>query len=132
MLMKHILGIVEKVVLKGVKEKHVLALVDTGAKLTSVDIKLAGETEIGPVVRSTKIKSASKDDSTSRPVLEATIEIGGKNFLTEVNVADRSRMAFPVLIGRNILDGHFVVDVEKNADVFRRVVTEKKMLSELL
>ncbi|MFH0956542.1 MAG: RimK/LysX family protein [Candidatus Aenigmatarchaeota archaeon] len=128
--MKHILGIVEKVVIKGTKEKHVLALVDTGAKLTSVDAKLADEAGIGPVVRSTRIKSASKDDVTKRPVHEVAIEIGGRKFIAEVNVADRSRMAFPVLIGRNILCGNFLVDAEKNIEVFRRVAAQKKMLSE--
>ena len=131
MLMKHVLGIVEKVVIRGAKEKTVLALVDTGAKLTSVDSRLAAQAEIGPVVRSTKIKSASKHDVTSRPVHNVEIEIGGMKFLAEVNVADRSKMAFPVLIGRNILCGHFLVDAEKNMDVFRRVATEKRMLSEL-
>jgi hypothetical protein len=130
MLMKHILGIVEKVIIKGTKEKHVLALVDTGAKLTSVDAKLADEAGIGPVVRSTKIKSASKDASTSRPVHEVTIEVGGRKFIAEVNVADRSKMAFPVLIGRNILCGNFIVDAEKNIEVFRHVAAQKKMLSE--
>ena len=128
--MKNTLGLIEKVKVRGSSTGEVLALVDTGAKLTSVDIKLAAETGIGPVIRATKIKSASKDSGTRRPVLRATIEVGGKKFDTEVNIADRSRMAFPVLIGRNILTGNFLVDVEKNSEVFRKVAKEKKMLSE--
>ena len=123
--MKNTLGLIEKVKVKGRTSKEVQALVDTGAKLTSVDIKLAAETGIGPVIRATKIKSASKDSGTRRPVLRATIEVGGK-----VNIADRSRMAFPVLIGRNILTGNFLVDVGKNREVFRKVAKEKNMLSE--
>ncbi len=128
--MKKTLGLIEKVKIRGLKEKEVLALVDTGAKLTSVDIRLAAETGIGPVLRATKIKSASKDSGTRRPVLKAKVGLGGKVFDTEVNVADRSRMAFPVLIGRNILSGNFLVDVEKNMDIFRKVATDKKMTAE--
>ena len=127
---KKTIGLVEKVKIIGEREKSSLALVDTGAKLTSVDISLAAATGIGPVKRITKIKSASKNFGTRRPVLEATIEIAGKRFDTEVNIQDRSHMTFPVLIGRNILVGNFIVDAEKNRGVFKRVATEKKTLSE--
>ncbi len=128
--MKKVLGIVEKVNIIGKNGKEALALVDTGAKMSSVDIKLAAETGIGPVVRAAKIKSASKDTGTRRPVLEATVEVSGKKFKSEVNVADRSNMAFPVLIGRNVLKGNFLVDSEKNSEVFKKVVKEKKMTCE--
>jgi hypothetical protein len=130
--MKGVLGIVERVKVCGIREREVLALVDTGARLTSVDIKIAAETEIGPVVRSAKIRSASASDTSKRPVLQARIEVGGKKFVTEVNVADRSKMAFPVLIGRNVLRGNFVVDVEKNADVLAKIAKEKRMYQELV
>ena len=129
--MKKTLGIVEKVKIKGKKgETEALALVDTGAKLTSVDIKIAAETGVGPIKRVTKIKSALNDQGIRRPVLEATVTIGGKVFKTEVNIADRKNMAFPVLIGRNILMGSFVVDPEKNSETFKSVAKKKKMLSE--
>ena len=127
---KKTIGRVEKVKIIGNDVREALALVDTGAKLTSVDIKLAAETGIGPVTRITKIKSASKNVSTRRPVLEAAIEIAGKKFNTEVNIQDRSHMTFPVLIGRNILTGNFLVDAGKNKEIFKQVATKKKMLSE--
>jgi hypothetical protein len=127
---KNTLGIVEKVKIIGRKEKEALALVDTGAKLTSVDVRLAEEAEIGPVVRTTRIKSASDGTGTRRPVLRATIEIGGKLLDTEVNIFDRSHMTFPVLIGRNILTGNFLVDTKKNRDIFKKTATKKKTLSE--
>ena len=128
--MKKILGIVEKVKVIGRSEGEAFALIDTGAKLSSVDIKLAAEAGIGPIIRTTKIKSASKDTGTRRAVLAATIEIAGRKFRTEVNIADRTNMAFPVLIGRNIIQGNFLVDSEKNHDMFKKVAKEKKMLSE--
>jgi hypothetical protein len=130
MYMKKTLGVIEKIKVKGLKEKEVLALVDTGAKLTSIDIKLAAEVGLGPIVRATKIKSASKDMGTRRPVLKAMITVGGREFEAEVNVADRSRMAFPALLGRNIITGNFFVDVEKNRRLFRKVAAEKKALCE--
>ncbi len=128
--MKKVLGIVEKVKIIGKGEAEALALVDTGAKLSSVDINLAAEAGIGPVIRTTKIKSASKDTGTRRAVLDATIEIAGRKFRTEVNIADRTKMAFPVLIGRSILQGNFLVDSEKNHDLFRKIARGKKMVSE--
>jgi hypothetical protein len=129
--MKEVLGIVEKVRIIGANgEAEALALLDTGAKLTSVDIRLAAETGIGPVKRVTKIKSVSKDTGTRRPVLYATVELGGRRFKTEVNIADRSNMAFPVLVGRNILAGSFIVDPEKNSGLFRKAAEKKDMLSE--
>jgi hypothetical protein len=128
--MKKVLGIVEKVKIIGNGEIEALALIDTGAKLSSVDIKLAAEAGIGPVIRTTKIKSASKDTGTRRAVLNATIKIAGKKFHTEVNIADRSKMAFPVLIGRSILQGNFLVDAEKNQGLFKKIAKEKKMISE--
>ena len=127
---KKTLGIVERVKVIGEKEKEALALVDTGAKLTSVDIRIAAETVIGPVKRTTKIKTASKNFGTRRAVLLATLEIGGKRFRTEVNINDRSHMTFPVLIGRNILTGNFLVDAEKNSEIFKKAATEKKTISE--
>ena len=127
---KSTLGIVEKVKVKGAKEKTVLALVDTGAKLCSVDIKLAAETGIGPLKRTTKIKGAAKGKGTRRPVLGAHLELGGRKFDTEVNIADRSHMTFPVLIGRNVLTGNFTVDVEKGNDVFKSEAKRKSMEDE--
>jgi len=127
---KKTLGIVEKAKIIGRNEKEALALIDTGAKLTSVDLGLAGETGIGPVKRVTKIKTASKNFGARRPVLHAKIEIGGRRFETEVNIQDRSHMTFPVLIGRNILTGNFLVDAGKNLDMFKEIATKKKTLSE--
>lgn len=131
--MKGVLGIVEKVKVIGQNgEVEAMALMDTGAKLTSVDIRIAAEAGIGPVKRTTKIKSASKDTGTRRPVLHAVIEVGGRKFETEVNIADRTNMAFPVLVGRNIMKGNFLIDSEKNDEMFKKVVKNKKMLSEYM
>lgn len=127
---KNVLGLVEKVKIIGSGERETFALIDTGAKLTSVDLGLAAKTGIGPLVRITTIKTASKNVAAKRPVLKAKIEIAGKIFDTEVNIQDRSHMTFPVLVGRNILVDNFIVDAQKNRDIFKREATKKKTLSE--
>ena len=45
-----------------------------------------------------------------RPVIMLGICLGGVYRVTEVNVIDRSRLDFPLLIGRQFLDETFLVD----------------------
>lgn len=117
---KIIVGLIEPIKIIGSKSVSTLALFDTGAKSTSVDIKLASKAKLGPVLRVIKIKSPSLKQETKRPIVRARIEIKGKQFDTEVNLQDRSHMTFPAIIGRNILTGNFLVDVEKNKELFKR------------
>jgi hypothetical protein len=51
---------------------------------------------------------------TKRAVVEIEICIGSRRFLTTVNLADRSSMEHPFLIGRNILANGFIVDVSRS------------------
>lgn len=106
-------GLVEEVEIVGQRRVKTLALCDSGAKNTSVDIALAAKAMLGPIIRTTKIKSASISREVRRPVVKAKVRIKGKTFNTEVNVQDRSHMTFPVIIGRNILTGNFVIDTKK-------------------
>ncbi len=63
-----------------------------------------------PVVRTASIKRHGAD-SVQRPVVKMRITIGEVAGDVEVTLADRDAFEFPVLIGRNFLDGNFVVDV---------------------
>ena len=117
------IGILEDVVLLpwGVK---VPARVDTGAATTSLDarelvvkdeiaeFKLPekyGGTKISlPVVRWREVRSAS--GLQRRPVVEIRICVGPKVVRTKVNLVDRSRMSYPIIIGRNVLRRGYVVD----------------------
>lgn len=110
---KRLVGLVEKIELVGQKKIEALALCDSGAKGTSVDIQLAAEARLGPIIRTTKIKAASISREISRPVVKAKIKIKGRVFDTEVNIQDRSHMTFPVIIGRNVLTGNFIIDTKK-------------------
>ena len=118
---KKTIGLLEKVRVYGTgKSIEVEALVDTGAKMTSIDIKLAGEAKLGPVVRMYKTRAPITKDIDHRPVVTVTIEIKGEKFTLEANLNDRSHMKYPVLIGRNLLYGNFVVDVSKSPKIRRQ------------
>jgi hypothetical protein len=56
--------------------------------------------------------------SQKRPVVELTICLGNEEREVEVSLVDRSGFEYPVLLGRNALEGHVVVDpaVELTAD----------------
>jgi hypothetical protein len=107
---KNVVGLVEKVRVIGERSVEAVALFDTGARLTSVDIKLASKAQMGPIVRITKVKNPSFNRIIKRPVVRAKIKVKGKIFDVDVNIQDRSHMTFPVIIGRNIITGNFIVD----------------------
>lgn len=112
---KKTIGLVEKVKIYGNgSEVEADALVDTGAEMTSIDIVLAGEAQLGPVFRTFKTRAPITKKVDKRPVVKAVMEIKGKKFDIEMNLNDRSHMKYPVLIGRNLIYGNFVVDISKN------------------
>jgi hypothetical protein len=119
--MKKIIGIVEKVKLIGENEIETYALFDTGAKQTSIDTRLASEAKLGPVVKTTVIKNPSFKENIIRPVVMAKIEIDGDIYEAKVNIQDRSHMKFPILIGRDIIAGNFLVDPKKNRKFIKKV-----------
>lgn len=59
-----------------------------------------------------KIKNSSGENET-RYIIKTKIAIGGRLILTDVSLADRGTMKFPVLIGRKLLAKGFLVDVSK-------------------
>jgi len=117
---KTVVGLVEKIRVVGEKSVETVALFDTGARLTSVDIRLASKAQMGPIVRITKVKNPSFNRVIKRPVVRAKIRIKGKVFDVDVNIQDRSHMTFPVIIGRNILSGNFIIDPTINKDLHKQ------------
>lgn len=109
---KSIIGLVEKITLKGENlDKEVDARIDTGAQISSIDMKLATELKLGPVIRTKKIRSAN--GSMVRPILEVEINIDGHDIKEEFTLSNREHMDFPVLIGQNILKKGFLIDPSK-------------------
>ena len=114
-----IVGLVEHVSLIGKKSANILALFDSGARTTSVDMDLAARAHLGPVIGTMTVKNASMKQAVKRVKVKAKIKIKGRMFETEVNLQDRSHMRFPIIIGRNILTGNFIIDANRNKDLLK-------------
>jgi len=66
-----------------------------------------------PLVRHVRVRQASADDLDRRPVVLLSVRVGDQNEKTEFNLTDRSRMTYPVLLGRDFLKDIAVVDVAR-------------------
>jgi hypothetical protein len=106
---------------------HVEAKIDTGAYTSSIhckyieqvrknnqdilEFKLLDDT-VHSVEQFTKkhIKN-SFGEKEERYIIKTLICIGKKKILTTVSLSDRGNMRYPVLIGRRLLKGKFIVDV---------------------
>ncbi len=117
------IGEVEDVILMpwGVK---LPARIDTGAATSSLDArdlkvkngmaefklpKKYGSLPLHlPVIGWRNIRSA--DFKEKRPIVEITFCLGAKMLHAEVNLNDRSTVKYPLILGRNVLKDHFVVD----------------------
>ncbi len=51
--------------------------------------------------------------SEKRFVIKTIIELFGRKFRTEFSLANRKKMSYPVLLGRKLLKGRFIVDVSQ-------------------
>lgn len=108
-----VLGLTEQIVLLANNETRV-ARIDTGATASSIDKTLADQLQLGPVIRTKIVKSAS--GVKERPIVKATIQLSGLTIEEEFTIADRSHMTYPLLIGQNILKrGNFLIDPNKPA-----------------
>ncbi len=109
-----VVGLTERIRVRGPGgvAKDVLARIDTGATKSSIDVRLAAELRLGPVLKTKLVKSAS--GTTLRPVVKSTIDLANKSLPAELTIADRSHMKYHVLIGQNILcDNGFLIDPAK-------------------
>jgi hypothetical protein len=123
---REVVGITEEVEIKGRKSVKAWAVFDTGARMTSIDVRLAAEAQLGPVVKTTKVSNPSLKGQVRRAVVEARVTIGKKDFDVLVNLQDREHMTFPVIVGRNIITGNFIVDTNRNQEIYEKMVKEKK------
>ena len=63
-----------------------------------------------PLLRYAKIKQKGGGPSKERPVIMLGLCMGNTYKEVEVNLVDRTKFNFPVLVGRSFLQGNFVVD----------------------
>jgi hypothetical protein len=127
---KVISGYVEKIVVEN-QSFTAKAKLDTGAKTSAIyadkierfrkngqrwvrftlmlDEKLTIERQR---VRKVKIKD-DDGEFDARPVVELDICFNGRHYNTEFTLADRSEYIYPVLLGREFLNGRALVDPEE-------------------
>jgi len=93
----------------GNKKERLIARIDTGAKISSMDIRLAAELSSSKILQTKKVVSAN--GTGLRAVIEAKIILAGKELKANFTLADRAHMKYKILIGRNILrKGNFLID----------------------
>lgn len=98
------------------KTETVLSRIDTGASKSSIGLTLAAQLHLGPIQSYSKVRNAN--GITTRPVVEAIIEIGGKRIKEKFTIANRVNMQYKVLVGRNVLKNGFLVDTtEEHVDL---------------
>lgn len=83
--------------------ESVVAKSDTGAERTSIDTDLAGRIGAGPLVGTTEVRSAAGDGTETRPLVDVDVRIDGGWRTVTAGVTDRSKMTYPVLLGRDVL-----------------------------
>jgi hypothetical protein len=110
MAKKIIVGLTENIRIdaKDGKNKTIKAKIDTGASKSSMDINLASELKLGPVVGTKLVKSAH--GNSLRPMIVATINLAGKKIKARFTLADRKHLRYKVLVGVNILKRGFLID----------------------
>jgi hypothetical protein len=129
---KKIIGRAEKIDLPELGIEHTPARIDTGAKTSALwasDVSVAdgvlsavlfGEQSdlyTGERLRFTEfdetIVSTSTGELQRRYKVRLLVKLKGKKVRAWFTLADRSTQVYPVLIGRNVLLGKFVVDVKQ-------------------
>jgi len=106
---------------------HVEAKIDTGAYTSSIHCKHIEQVKIdGKDVLHFKLLDDtvhciedftrkhiknSFGEKEERYIIKTLIRIGNKRILTTISLSDRGNMRYPVLIGRRLLKGKFMVDV---------------------
>ena len=105
---RKVLGLVEIV---KIKNREILARVDTGARRCSIDKDLAEELKLGPIIDNKKYRSAH--GRSIRPVVKEEIIVKGKKMMVKINLTNRKHMKYNFLIGREALREDFLIDPSK-------------------
>ncbi|PIQ24262.1 hypothetical protein COW36_10615 [bacterium (Candidatus Blackallbacteria) CG17_big_fil_post_rev_8_21_14_2_50_48_46] len=104
---KIIIQAVEPVVLLGKPQVKILARIDTGATLSSIDADLAQRLGFKTPIRQTTVRNAH--GISHRQVVKIPFLIKGLKREAEFTLAERSQLDYEVLLGRTSLKG-FLVD----------------------
>ena len=131
-LLKKIIGSIERITLPELGLYDLDAKIDTGAEncalhgdIVSINdgfVSFILHDEIHPayngkiitlpIAREADIKS-SNGETDSRIFIKTKILVFGKEYNVSISLADRSKMKYPMLLGKRFLKGRFLVDVEQ-------------------
>jgi len=110
------LGYTTRVKISGTDDvESTVAKSDTGAERTSLDTKLAGRIGAGPLVDTTEVRSAAGDGTETRPLVEIDLHLNGGWQTVTASVTDRSKMTYPVLLGRDVLTD-YTLDISRTVE----------------
>lgn len=70
-----------------------------------------------PLIRWAQIKQASSAQPQTRAVIDLEISLACKKQTAEFNLINRSHLAHPILVGRNVLQHGFLIDVSQKLNV---------------
>lgn len=123
-----IVGSAEPVLLPEITSRTAYARIDTGARTSAI----WGEAEVLPdghlrvvffgdsnIVQTYEkftqiVVSTSTGQKQKRFAVRLLVELGGRKIRAKFSIANRETQVYPVLIGRNILRNHFIVNVRLN------------------
>jgi hypothetical protein len=130
-VVKQVLGTIEEIDFPEAQLFGVKAKVDTGARTSSIDVK-----QIKIIRRdkayiltcrlvdtkhprlefadfATREVKSSNGSVETRYVIKLTVLLYGKKYRSEFTLANRKSMTYPVLLGKRLLNGRFLVDVSQ-------------------
>lgn len=88
------------------------------------------ENEFNFPVHSKKIIKNSFGESETRYFIKTKISMFKTRYPIELSLTDRSNMDFPVLIGRKLLHGRFIVNVSRTNQSYKSIQKEKALKKE--
>ena len=128
---------------------NVIAKVDTGADLNSIwatniieskqglSFTLFGDTSpyhnglvIAVKPGEYKLKNIENSFGANEPrfVVKLRIKVGGRIVKSAFTLADRSKKTYPILLGRKLLNGKFIVDVSEGTPLVEEEKRKRKLL----
>lgn len=148
---KKTIGRSEVIALPELGFEKVPARIDTGAKTTSVwasGIVVSGSKlqfvlfdkqsalHTGQVITVGQFEEVVVASSIGEPQqryrVKMLIKLKGKKVRARVTLADRSQQTYPVLIGRNVLRGKFIVDVQGGKPLYKEERSRSQSLQSRL
>ena len=133
-----LIGRAEEVALPAFEVPAVVARIDTGAKTSALGVSNVVEKQgvlsftlfdkkhelytgkiISTSTYSQRLVSSSTGHVEKRYVIKTVVILHGRKIKASFTLANRASQAYPILVGRNILRGKFLVDVTRGKANYR-------------